>query len=96
MCVWGDVVNQGLAGGLEGKLQAGPVCVLAVCQGCRVGERRDRRGMRLEGVGEPCGCQADSLAVRWSEPVCYWSSAAQSGNRDTHNRPDNQQGVPER
>lgn len=43
----GEVVNQCLAGGLEGKLQARPVCVLAVCQGCRAGG--DGGGMREEG-----------------------------------------------
>lgn len=35
---------------------------------------------------KPCGCQADSLAVRWSELVCYWSSAAQSGRREAQTR----------
>lgn len=50
----------------------------------------------MRGSVEPCGCQADSLAVRWSELVCYWSSAAQSGNRDAYKRPANLQGVPER
>lgn len=97
VCVWGHVVKQCLAGGLEGKLQTGPVCVLAVCQGCRAEQRKGWRGNeRVEGSVQPCGCQADSLAVRWSELVCYWSSAAQSENREAHNRPANQQGVPER
>lgn len=43
MCALGEELNQCLARGLKGKLQAGPVCVLAVCQGCRAGERRGRR-----------------------------------------------------
>lgn len=97
MCALGEELNQCLARGMEGKLQAGPACVLAVCQGCRAGERRGRRANERGGrVGNRVVASLTVLLSDGQSWFVLWSSAAQSGNRDAHNRLANQQGVPER
>lgn len=71
---------------LEERLRAGCVCLWAGSvsgvQERGVGCRGDVLGGGVER--RPAGWQAGCLAVRWSELVCYQTSAAQSGNRDSH------------
>ncbi len=66
VCVQGVLMAAWLSAGCS------PGCGLAGCQRVQLKTK--------EGGSAPSGCQAGCLTVRWSELVCYWVSAAQTGN----------------